>query len=110
MREKITQVFGTCLGLILVPILIGWGMSLSKKHEEKYPWKASLFYKSGNVIDSKDVKTVEECRNWATDKARGMSMKDDAWDYSCGKGCTFNDDKISGGKEIHTYNCAEMSK
>jgi sulfatase maturation enzyme AslB (radical SAM superfamily) len=72
--------------------------------------KASLFYKSGNVIDSKDVKTVEECRNWATDKARGMSMKDDAWDYSCGKGCTFNDDKISGGKEIHTYNCAEMSK
>lgn len=112
MKEKATEIFGTCLGLILVPVLIGWGMSLSEKHDEKYPWKASIFTAANksNIIDSKDVKTIEECRIWANEKAGKLRYDEGEWDYSCGRGCKFQDDKISGGKETHIYSCAEISK
>jgi hypothetical protein len=112
MKEKIIQVIGVIIGLILIPVLISWGMKLSKKHEEEYPWKASIFLISdtANIIDSKDVKTVEECRMWVTDRASILAYKDDEWDYNCGRGCKYKEDNIAGGKEVHSYECEELSQ
>lgn len=64
MREKVLRVIGTIVGIAIVPILIGWAISLSEQHEKEYPWKASIFLTSNtnNIIDSKDVKTLDECR------------------------------------------------
>ena len=41
---KAQQVIGTCLGLVLIPVLIGVRMLLQEKHDEK--WQETL-YKMG---------------------------------------------------------------
>jgi sulfatase maturation enzyme AslB (radical SAM superfamily) len=110
MTEKTTQIVGTCLGLILVPVLIGLGMSAQEKHDEKYPWLGT-FYMYGNVeSDNNELKTVEECREWANKRAESKDLAEGEWDYECGTGCKYADDTIKGGQQIKTYNCAEVTK
>lgn len=104
------QVLGTCLGLILIPVLIGLGMSAQEKHDEKYPWRGT-FYMNGSVNDDNDeLKTLEECRAWANDKAEKMDLSEGEWDYECGRGCKYTDDEIKGGKQIKNYACVEITK
>lgn len=112
MREKVLRFIGIIIGIALVPILIGWGISLSEQHEKEYPWKASIFLTSNtnNIIDSKDVKTLDECRTWVKDRTANFAYKEGEWDYSCGKGCKFSDDTISGGKRVNKYLCTEVTK
>jgi len=96
--------------MILIPVLIAVGMSLQEKHDEKYPWRGT-FYMYDRVNDDNDeLKTVDECRAWANEKADKMDLEEGEWDYECGRGCEYSDDSIEGGKQIKTYNCVEITK
>lgn len=66
MREKILTVIGTIIGIAFIPLLIAGGIYLSQKHDEEFPWKASIFLTANknNIIDSKDVRSLDECRSW----------------------------------------------
>lgn len=109
MKDKIVQVIGTILGIILIPVLIGLGMSYSRKHDEEYPWKSSFFYiATEHIIDSKDFKTLEDCREWSLKKVEDYGEEN--VDYNCGRGCTYTDQSVSGGKKVNTYGCLELTK
>ena len=110
--EKVKQVIGTIIGIMLIPVLIGWGMKSQEKKAEQYPWSVTLYYPKDNIYDSKnsEFKTLEECREWALEKADNLNLEEGMWDYECGRGCTYTDESIQGGKEIHTYECVELSR
>lgn len=110
--DKISKVIGVIIGIALVPALIAWGVHRSQQHDEEYPWKASIFLipNSSKVIDSKDVKTLEECRAWVRNRTKNFAYDKGEWDYSCGRDCEFTDNKIVGGKRVNTFECAEITK
>jgi hypothetical protein len=115
MSEKATQIIGTCLGMILIPVLIALGMSAAEKHDEKYPWRGSLYSVDQDggkriIEDNDELKTVEECRSWANERADRKDLEDGKWDYECGSGCTYEDDEIAGGKRIKNYGCTTVTK
>ena len=110
--EKITQVIGTIIGIILIPVLIGWGMKSQERKEEQYPWSVTLYYPKDNIYDSKNskFKTLEECREWVLEKADKINLEEGMWDYECGRGCTYTDQSIQGGQKVNTYECTEISR
>ncbi len=112
MREKILRVIGIIIGIALIPVLIGWGINNSEQYARDYPWKASIFLTANknNIIDSKDVKSLDECRAWVNERTKNFAYKEGEWDYSCGKNCKFSDDTISGGKRVNKYVCTEITK
>lgn len=61
---KATQIIGTIIGLIAIPVIIAIGMNLDKSKVGKYPWSGTFFYPINTISDSKrsEFKTVEECR------------------------------------------------
>lgn len=110
--EKTQQIVGTVIGLIAVPLLIGWGMKLSEKKAEKYPWSVS-FYINDILKDSSkrsEFKTLEKCREWAKEKAEKMDLEEGKWNYECGRGCEYTDQSIEGGRQVQTFECVEISK
>lgn len=109
--EKAQQIIGTIIGIIAIPLLIGWGMKATERKAEKYPWSVS-FYMSGNIQDSKlsEFKTLEECREWAVKKAERMNLEDGEWNYECGRGCKYTEQKIEGGQQVQTFVCTEIQK
>lgn len=109
--EKAQQIIGTILGLILIPVLIGWGMKASERKAEKYPWSVS-FFMGENLTDSKknEFKTLEECREWAQKKADRQNLEEGKWDYECGLGCEYVDQSVSGGRQVQTYECSDIKK
>lgn len=110
--EKILQTVGTLIGIIAIPILIGWGINMQKQKAEKYPWSVTFFYPKDTIYDSKrsGFKTLEECREWAQTKAGKLNLKEAEWDYECGTRCEFTDETIKEGTEIHQYECEEITK
>jgi hypothetical protein len=108
--EKLQQIIGSCLGLILIPVLIGLGISMQEKHDEKYPWRATFYINDSVKDDNNELKTLDECRAWANEKAEKMDLKEGEWDYECGRGCEYSDDSIEGGRRVKTYSCIEITK
>jgi len=113
MKEKIYTCLGTLIGIVVVIGLLYLGITWQKKKDQEFPWKASI-YKIVNgtneVRDSKDLKTLEECRNWANDQAKKLNYKEGEWDYSCGTGCDYDNNSVVSGKKVNTYKCTELTK
>lgn len=104
---------GVVIGIAFIVGVLALAMKIQKNHDEENPWKG-VFYKIVDELpeinDSSDFKTLEDCRKWANEKADKAGYKEGEWDYSCGTGCTFKDDTVSGGKKIKNYDCSELTK
>ncbi len=109
---KAVQVIGTIIGIIAIPLLIGWGMNREEKKAAEYPWSVTFYYPKDNINDSKQsgFKTLEECREWAQEKADRLNLEDDSWDYECGEGCKYVDQSIEGGQKVNSLVCTEIAK
>lgn len=111
MKDAFIKIAKAIAGIMLVGFLINWGMKAQERKEEKYPWSVSYFV-GGTLKDSKKSKfeTLQECREWAQSKAEGQKLKEGEWDYECGRGCEYVDQSISGGRQVQTYECSEITK
>lgn len=100
-------------GIALVGVILAIAMNKDKKHDEEYPWYGSIWYvytDSTSVFDNKQLKTLEECREWAKKQAENKNLDEGKWDYSCGYNCSYTDQSISGGRKINTYECLDLTK
>jgi len=92
--------------------IIPWH-ELAKKKDAEFPWKGA-FYRivdgSQSLTDSNDFTTLEECQQWAVDRAEYYDFQESEYDYSCGTGCTYDEDTIVFGERTKTYNCTELTK
>lgn len=113
MSEKASKIIGTIIGLILIPVLIGLGISCQRKHDDKFPWKGT-FYRGINaerrILSDSEFKTLEECRAWSVVQADHNDLKEGEYDYSCGTGCSYKDDTVTGGKQVKIFECTELTK
>lgn len=115
MKERLLSCLGGALGIAFIFWAISFGIQKQKEHDAEYPWRGTfyqLYENNGRVIqaDNDQLKTVEECRDWAFATAEKMGLKDGEWDYDCGTGCEYADDKIESGRQIKTYDCDELTK
>lgn len=115
MKKDLHMIVGYTLGCIIgIGILIGigyLGFILLKDVIAPRPWKGMFFPDAGKSSYSsvtKDFKTLEECRAWANNKAKGSSLSAGDWSYECGKNCK-RDNKESLGTFV-TYDCELISK
>jgi len=109
MKDAFLKIVGGIIGIALIFFLIKWGMQIQDKHQEKYPWTASI-YTETQILDSKEFETVEQCREWIETKRDGLNRAYDNWDYDCGYKCTFEDQSIQSGKRVNSYECEEITK
>lgn len=106
-----TKLLSGIFGIAVVVGLIAWGMSAQKKHDDAYPWKGavlSLANEQRTIVDSKDFKTLQECRTWANKRLSDLDYTSTTGSFSCGTGCTWTNDKIVGGKRVNQYECTEL--
>ncbi|MDD4382352.1 MAG: hypothetical protein PHE21_03350 [Candidatus Dojkabacteria bacterium] len=87
-------------------------MKSQEKKAEQYPWSVTFYYPKDIINDSKrsKFKTLEECRQWALEKADNLNLEEGTWDYECGRGCTYTDQSTEGGQQVNTYACEEISR
>ena len=102
-KERLSQIIGTLIGLVIVAAVDYFGFMLFKKIYTK-PWMG-MYYDNPEATTSTvtgSFKSFEDCRAWAIDQARGKSFG--TWRYTCGYKCEFVRDVLAGD----TYECEEI--
>lgn len=117
MKEKLKEVGGKTLGCLLTIVIIGlaiyFGMRWQANRDAKYPWVGTLYKVTDEERDIREddrFRTLDECRNWALERADYFEWGEGEWDYECGTGCEYTDQSVIDGKDVHTYECDEVTK